>query len=222
MNCSQTREQLPDLLYGGLTSEVAAQVEAHLAACADCRRELDALKQVRQALDAVPPATAEVDLPRLYRAAAQQQERRLRRWRRAAFALAGVAAAVVLFAVLPSLEMRCEGHQFVVRWGTPPPVPQPEPSPAPAPREIEKERVQFVSKTAPDVEERLQMLSNLVQLVDESADRRDDKRRRDLETLRTQVNELREQLRQWRQSSERDVAALYALQFPDPKKGKQP
>jgi anti-sigma factor RsiW len=215
MNCPQTREVLPELLYGGVAPDAVAQVEAHLAGCADCRRELDALKQVRQALDAVPPATAEVDLPRLYRAAAQAEERGSRRWRRAAVAFAGLAAALVLFAILPSLEVRCEGHQFVVRWGTPP-APQPQPAPQPNAPEPERERIQFVSATAPDVEDRLDKLSDLVQLLADS----DKRYRHEADTLRTQLNDLREQLRQWRLSTERDVAALYAIQFPETKKGK--
>jgi hypothetical protein len=219
MKCPQMREQLPELLYGGLALDVAANLEAHLAGCADCRRELDALKLVRQALDAVPPAAAEVDLPRLYRAAAQTQERRFRRWRRAAFALGGIAAALALFAVLPGLEFRWEAHQFAVRWGAPPPLPPP---PAPVQPEVVKERTEFVSTTAPDVEESLRKLSDLVQLLADDADRRDNGRRRDLEALRAQLNDLREQSRQWRLSTERDVAALYAVQFPETRKGKQP
>ena len=219
MKCPQMREQLPELLYGGLALDVAANLEAHLAGCADCRRELDALKLVRQALDAVPPATAEVDLPRLYRAAAQVQERRFRRWRRAACALAGVAAALALFAVLPGLEFRWEAHQFAVRWGAPPPLPPP---PAPVQPEPEKERIQFVSTTAPEVEEQLRMLGEIVQRLDTAVDRHDASRGRELEVLRAQLNDLREQSRQWRLSTERDVAALYAVQFPETRKGKQP
>jgi putative zinc finger protein len=221
MNCPQTREHLPDLLYGGLAPNVAAEVETHLAGCVGCRGEFDALKQVRQALDAVPPATAVVDLPRLYRVVAQTQERRLRRWRRVAILFAGLAAALVLFAILPSLEFRFEAHQFAVRWGKPPALPQPETSPTPAPHETVNERSQFVS-TAPDVEDQLSKLSDLVQLLADSADRRDERLHRELEMLRAQLNDLREQSRQWRLSTERDVAALYAIQFPETPKGKRP
>jgi hypothetical protein len=216
MNCPHTREQLPHLGYGGLAPNVSAAVEAHLAGCADCRHELEALQQVRQALDAVPPVTAAVDLPRLYRAAAEAQERRFRRWRRAAVAFAGLAAALVLFAILPSLECRFEAHQVTLRWGTPP-VPPPQPAPLPHPIKSDGEATQLVSATAPDIEESLRKLTELVSLL---AD--DSKNRRELEILRTQLNELREQMRQWRQSTDRDVAALYAIQFPEPKKGKQP
>jgi Putative zinc-finger len=215
MNCSHIRAHLPQWLYGDLPPDAAAQVAAHLAICADCRREGEALKQVRQALDAVPAATAEVDLPRLYRTVAQTQERRLRRWRRIALTLGGLAAALVLLAALPSLEVRCEDHQFVVRWGAPPPLPpavQPVPPP---PHESEVERPQFVSVTAPDVEDSLRKLSDLVQLLADDASKRDERSRRELETLRAQLKELRV-------SMDRDVAALYAVQFSETKKGKMP
>ena len=79
MNCSQTRAHLPEWLSGDLPPDTAAELEGHLAACADCHRESEALKQLRQALDAVPAVTADVDMPRLYRAAAESQERRIRR-----------------------------------------------------------------------------------------------------------------------------------------------
>ena len=222
MNCPQARDLLPLLLYGDLAAGDAAAVEAHLAACAACRRERDALNQVRRALDAAPATPAEVDLPRLYRAAAQAQERHSRRWRRAALALGALAAALVLVAVLPGLEFRCEVHQFSVRWGSPPPAPLPAPPPEPEPRAPEPERVRFVSTTAPDVEDRLRILSELVQLLSADADARDARRRRELDALRAQLNDLRAQSQQWRRSTERDVAALYAIQFPDGKKGKEP
>ncbi len=220
MNCPQIREQLPDLLYGELAPDAASSVAAHLNLCGACRREFDALKDVRHALDAVPPATAQVDLPRLYRAAAQAQDRRSRRWRRATMALAALAAGLVLVALLPSLEIRVEAHQFAVRWGAPPPVLPPAPLPTPVPPEAE--RTQFVSVPAPDVEEQLRLLGDLVQRLADDADRRDVRRSRDLEMLRTQLTDQREQARQWRLATERDVAALYAVQFPETRKGKQP
>jgi hypothetical protein len=218
MNCSQTRACLPEWLGGDLPSDTAAGVDTHLAGCAECRRESEALKQVRQALDALPAATAEVDLPRLYRTVAEAQERRYRRWRRGACVLGGVAAALALVAVLPALEVRVDGHQFVMRWGAPPPL-QGTVAPLPAPPEPASERPPAPSATAPDVEERLRLLGDLVQMLADDAGQRDERRRRDLETLRAQFNDLREQSRLWRLATERDVAALYAVQFSETKKG---
>jgi hypothetical protein len=223
MNCPQVRARLPGLLYGDLAPEDAAAIEAHLVVCGDCRRDRDALHHVRQALDVVPTATAAVDLPRLYRDAAQAQERRLRRWRRAALALGAVAAAVALFAVLPSLEFRCDAHQFVVRWGAPPPVPESAPQPSEPPSRLpEPERTQFVSTTSPDVEEQLRLLNKLVPLLAADADSRDERWRAEFATVRAQMNDLRNQTQQWRLATARDVAAIYAVQFPQGKKGIEP
>ena len=80
----------------------------------------------------------------------------------------------------------------------------------------------FVATTAPDVEERLRLLGDLVQMLADDAGQRDQRRRRDLETLRAQFNDLREQSRRWRLATERDVSALYAVQFSETKKGQQP
>jgi Putative zinc-finger len=220
MNCSQLRNLLSEWLDGDVAPTTAVAVEAHLVACTECRREGEALKQVRQALDLVPPATAEVDLPQLYRTAAETQERLARRWRRRACVGGGLAAALALFAVLPALEVRIEGHQFVARWGSPPAVPSPV-LPAPAPPEPAVERIAFANTTAPDVEDRLRLLGDLVQMMADDAGKRDERRRRDLETLRAQLNDLREQSRLWRLSAERDVAALYAVHFSQNKKGKE-
>jgi hypothetical protein len=223
MNCPQARDLLLGLLYGDLTPDDASAVEAHVAGCVDCQREREALHSVRLALDAVPPASGAVDLPRLYRAAAQAQERRLRRWRRAAVVLGAVAAAVVLIAVLPALEFRCDAHQFVVRWGTPPPLPDPAPQPpAPPVREKEQEHVQLVSTTSPDIEEQLRLLNKLVPLLAADADSRDERWRAEMGALRAQMNDLRNQTQQWRLAVARDFAVLYAVQFPEGKKGNEP
>ena len=80
----------------------------------------------------------------------------------------------------------------------------------------------FVSAPAPEVEEQLRLLGDLVQRLADDADRREVRRSRDLEMLRTQLTDQREQARQWRLATERDVAALYAVQFPETRKGKQP
>ena len=95
--------------------------------------------KARAALDAVPvPAVGAVDLAALYRSAFDRQATVARRWRRAAAALAAVAAGVVLVAILPRLEVRLNRDEFALRWGTPPAVMEPPPvrdaTPAPDPR----------------------------------------------------------------------------------------
>jgi anti-sigma factor RsiW len=48
-DCSNVtmREMLPDMLHDRLSADARGQVEAHLAACADCRAELELLRAVR-------------------------------------------------------------------------------------------------------------------------------------------------------------------------------
>ena len=46
-----TNDELLLLTYGELAREHAAPLEAHVAACAECRRELAALESARGALD---------------------------------------------------------------------------------------------------------------------------------------------------------------------------
>jgi anti-sigma factor RsiW len=43
------REHLPDLVNDRLAADARAKVEAHVASCAECRAELDLLRQVRAA-----------------------------------------------------------------------------------------------------------------------------------------------------------------------------
>jgi hypothetical protein len=83
---------------------------------------------LRKLLDAAPVSDPRpVDLAALYRTAAERQAVVSRRWKRLALAGAALAAGVLAFALLPRLEFRCTGHEFAVRWGTPPDVPPPPP-----------------------------------------------------------------------------------------------
>ena len=54
MNCTQARDQFPELLDGRLAGPAAADVRAHLAACPDCQREFASLNKTLAALDALP------------------------------------------------------------------------------------------------------------------------------------------------------------------------
>src|SRR5438067_5047261 len=127
MNCADVRQELPSLVYHDATPEQAERLQAHVAGCRECQREYAALQQMPRLLDLLPAPALSVDLPRLYRGAADRQRRRLRLWRRAAVA----AAAAVLLAFGLRLDIRLETHQVVVRWGNPAPVAEAVPSPAP-------------------------------------------------------------------------------------------
>lgn len=87
-------------------------------------------EDLRKLLDSVPPPDPKpVDLAALYRAAAERQAVVSRRWRRVAVGGAVLAAGVLLAAFLPRLEFRLTGHEFAVRWGTPPDAPPLTPPP---------------------------------------------------------------------------------------------
>lgn len=58
MNCEQAREEFSALLDGELSVDARAAVEAHLAECSECLRELDALKQVDLAYRKLDPKRA--------------------------------------------------------------------------------------------------------------------------------------------------------------------
>jgi putative zinc finger protein len=58
MTCDDAREQLSALIDDALGAEKRGAVEAHLATCADCRRELERLRGTVALLHAVVPARA--------------------------------------------------------------------------------------------------------------------------------------------------------------------
>jgi hypothetical protein len=205
MNCSEVRARLAGLLYGDLTAEEGAAVETHLTTCPACRREYAGLEQVRSALALTPVPEARVDLARLYRDAADRQTRRLRRWRRAAVALAGVAAAL-LAAVWLRLEVRLDGRQLSLRWGAPP---APEKKP-PAPRSL---AVRPVARLPEDVEERLRVMDELIHALSADLEQRDASQQERLVRLREGLDALREQTRERWKETERAVAALCAAQL---------
>ena len=90
----------------------------------------DDFPEVRAALDAVPtPVLVSVDLSRIYRVAHESQARSARRWKRAAVALAALAAGVIAFALIPKLDVRLTGDEFAIRWGQPQVVVVEEPTP---------------------------------------------------------------------------------------------
>jgi hypothetical protein len=116
MNCTQVRTRLPELLYEDLPAADREQLKEHLARCQECRSEYASLQQVQQTLNTVPAPDISVDLPLLYRRVVDHQAQAGRRWRRFAFAVGGLAAAVILVLAL-RLEIRLGREQVVIRWG---------------------------------------------------------------------------------------------------------
>jgi hypothetical protein len=219
MNCADVRSRLAALLYGHLPPAEADDVRRHLGRCDGCRREQAALVELRRLLDAVPAPPVAVDLPALYRNAAAQQARWLTRWRRTVFASLAAAAAVVVALLLSRVELRIDANQVVLRWGAVPAAPQPAP-PAPQPEPTVITITQ--SPSAADVEQQLRLLGELVQALSNDADSRDERRRHEIDRLKAQMSALQRQVAELRLATEKDVAALYAAQFPEKEKGTQP
>jgi hypothetical protein len=79
-----------------------------------------------------------------------------------------------------------------------------------------------VRAPALEVEERLGILTELVQLLATDLDARDQRQQQELARLQARLTALQQQNAQWRLAAERDVDALYVAQFGQPKKGKSP
>ena len=205
MNCANVRQELPSLVYRDATPEQAERLQAHLAGCWQCQREYAALQQVPRLLDLLPAPTLTVDLSRLYRQAAERQQRRLRLWRRAALA----AAAAVLLAFGLRLDVRVEAHQLMVRWGSPPDVAEAVPSPVhsvPVPAANAAK-----AEPGPDVEDQLRIVSELVQMLAKDFDQRDRQRLRELAALRNHLLKLQRLADERWSATERDIAGTYTL-----------
>jgi hypothetical protein len=104
MTCHEAREWLSDLLDDALDAQARAEVHAHLARCAECRRELDRLKATVSLLRAVERPRAPAAFVDRVLAAARPipWHRRLRDWLGTVrpFRFPVEAAAVVLVASL--------------------------------------------------------------------------------------------------------------------------
>lgn len=206
MKCTDVRAALPLLIYGE-PSPHDATVREHLAACPACRREYEALASVRHLLDdaAVPRVT--VDLQQLHRALAERQIHRVRRWRRIAVALGGIAA-VLLLALGLRLEIRLEANQLVVRWGE-----------SPVGRAFRPDDIVVESQAGkPDSHDDLRILSDLIHALKQDTDDRDQRCEDRLERLEKHVRALQSQGDLRWSATEKTVAALYLLS----RKGEKP
>jgi len=105
MDCEQTREEFSALLDGELDAQVRAAVEAHLAGCAACLRELDRLKRVDQAYRALPPQAAPDVLAERVRETLAPRTLRFRRSSPLPRRLAPLLAAAALLAVVVGMQV---------------------------------------------------------------------------------------------------------------------
>jgi len=208
MNCSAIRNRLPLLLYDDLCPVETANIEKHLAACAACQREFEALQGVQQNLGLLAAPTVQIDLTRFYRRAAALQERGRRRWRRLAFATVS-AAAILLGCVLTlRLEARVEGHQFVLRWGSPP---EGQNVVAPPAQDAKPEIARTVEKlpVAAATEEQIRLLSELIHALADNVQSVERREQQDTAQLQTRLLALQHQNAQRWSALERTVESLY-------------
>jgi hypothetical protein len=206
MTCEQARDRLPLALTGDLAPDEEESLSAHLRECAECRRKRAALEAVYRALDEVPSPKVAVDVPRIYAAAYEWQQRSWRRWRRVAFAGMAVAASLLLF-LLSRLDFEVGNGQFVVRWG-----PRPTPVVKPSKREVTIPPVPGAPVNR-DLEERVQILSDLVRVLSDDIEARDRQREEQIAAVLARVEVLRTQTSERLAENRRDVGALYNVQF---------
>jgi hypothetical protein len=174
------------------------------------------LERVRQALTAVPAPTVQVDLARLFQEAAERQTRQARRWRRSALAL-GAVAALLLLALGLNVQVHFAGRQLTVTWGL---APADQPGSAPKAPPVVADRK--APRPAPDIDERLRVMNDLIHALAADVETRDEQQRQKLTALQEQITVLRQQANyQWR-ATEQNAAALRVVQVKGTKKGDTP
>src|SRR5215218_11241221 len=58
MNFAEVHPNVATFALGGLDPEEAAEIQRHIASCADCQSELEELEKVNRLLDVAPPTAA--------------------------------------------------------------------------------------------------------------------------------------------------------------------
>jgi anti-sigma factor RsiW len=93
---AEMRDRLPELLHDRLPANVRAELVAHVAACADCREELELLRALRSALAAPAPR---VDVASIVSALPKAPSQTLRPRSRRTWADWRIAATITILAV---------------------------------------------------------------------------------------------------------------------------
>jgi anti-sigma factor RsiW len=192
MNCSEIRTALPELLYGELTPAQAQAVQSHLATCAACQAEFSGLKQVSGALDKLTVPPVRVDVGQIYWQGQVRQALRVKRWRRAAVAMTGIAAAVVVMALL-QLEVRVDDRQLVLRWGGARETfgqIVPDPKQAPGQSGHERQAPQLETASAEVALADLKLLRDLLHALAADVDGRDRQQQESLAAMQRQLDRL--------------------------------
>ena len=111
MNCNVKKEDLLTFFYGECEEGEQERIKEHVAACATCRRELDALASTQALLRAWPDEAPRLDLTFV---GAEVPRRRFR-------LMAGLAAvavvALALFLAWPEFELSYRAGELDLKWG---------------------------------------------------------------------------------------------------------
>ena len=111
MDCNVKKEDLLTFFYGECEEGEKSRIEKHVATCAACRRELDALASTQALLRAWPDEAPRLDLTFV------EAEVPRRRFRLIAGLAAAAVAAVVLFFAWPDFELSYRAGELDVKWG---------------------------------------------------------------------------------------------------------
>ncbi len=114
MDCERIRENLAAFIDGELDGDQMAEVQAHLAECAECRAELEALRQTARTLAELlePRAMSESVAESVLATLASERRRRTPLLARVGWALTGAVAAVFILAVFGLIGMEHGGSRI--------------------------------------------------------------------------------------------------------------
>ena len=111
MDCNVKKEDLLTFFYGECEEGEQERMKEHVAACAACRRELDAFASTQALLRAWPDESPRLDLTFV------EAEVPRRRFRLMAGLAAAAVAAVVLFWAWPEFELSYRAGELDLKWG---------------------------------------------------------------------------------------------------------
>ena len=111
MDCNVKKENLLTFFYGECEEGEQERIKEHVAACATCRRELDALASTQALLRAWPDEAPRLDLTFV------EAEVPRRRFRLMAGLAAVAVVALALFLAWPEFELSYRAGELDLKWG---------------------------------------------------------------------------------------------------------
>ena len=111
MDCNVRKEDLLTFFYGECEEGEQERMKEHVAACAACRRELDAFASTQALLRAWPDETPRLDLTFV------EAEVPRRRFRLMAGLAAVAVVALALFLAWPEFELSYRAGELDLKWG---------------------------------------------------------------------------------------------------------